>query len=253
MRRRLLNTLLYFPDPAGVRVSPPADDRREDVWFQTRDGERLHGWRVAGVRRPFGHVLFCHGNAGSVVDRLPYARLLADAGLDVLLFDYRGYGRSTGHPSEEGTYADARAAREALLAREGVEPDHLLYLGESLGGAVAARIAVEHAPAGLILQSAFTSVRDVARLHYPFIPRAVVPDAYPTLRLIRDLRAPLLVLHSARDEIVPLSHGQALHAAAPEPKRLHVFPHSGHADLLGKDGREWLTTITTWARDALSW
>ena len=244
--------LLYFPHTADVVASHLGNGHREDVWFPTRDGERLHGWWITAERPALGHVLLCHGNAGDVTNRLPYARLLAGAGLDVLLFDYRGYGRSTGRPSEEGTYADARAARGTLLARDGVHPGRLLYLGESLGGAVAARLALEHPPAGLILQSTFTSVRDMARLHYPLIPRAVVPDAYPTQSLIRDLRAPLLLLHGAQDELVPLAHAQALYAAAPQPKRLHVFPRSGHDDLLGDDGREWLSTIAAWARDALS-
>jgi len=114
------------------------------VWCTTADGERVHGLWLRAAEPAFGHVLFCHGNAGDVTDRLPYAVLLAAAGLDVLLFDYRGYGRSSGRPSEEGTHADARAAREALLGRQGVDPARLLYLGESLGGAVALRLAATH-------------------------------------------------------------------------------------------------------------
>jgi fermentation-respiration switch protein FrsA (DUF1100 family) len=196
-----------------------------------------------------GHVLLCHGNAGNVADRVPHATLLSAAGFDVLLFDYRGYGRSRGRPGEAGTYADARAARRALLRRDGVGPERVLYLGESLGAAVALELAIEHPPAGVILQSAFTSVQDIARVHYPYVPRALVPDAYPSLRLVSRLHAPLLMLHGARDTIVPLMHGEALYDAAPEPKRLHVFPDAAHNDLISGSGREWAEVIRTWASE----
>jgi fermentation-respiration switch protein FrsA (DUF1100 family) len=199
-----------------------------------------------------GHVLLCHGNAGNVGDRLPHVALLSAAGFDVLAFDYRGYGRSTGRPSEHGTYRDARSARDALLGQDGVDAARLLYLGESLGGAVALALSVDLPPAGLILQSAFTSVRDMARLHYPFIPRALVPDAYPSLRLIRRLQAPLLMLHGAGDRIVPLMHGEALFEAAPDPKRLEVFAGAAHNDLIGSAGRRWIEAIGGWASDVFT-
>jgi fermentation-respiration switch protein FrsA (DUF1100 family) len=178
--------------------------------------------------------------------------LLSAEGFDVLAFDYRGYGRSTGRPSEPGLRLDARAARAALLARAGVDSTRVLYLGESLGGAVALALALEQPPAGVILQSAFTSIRDMARLHYPFIPPALVPDAYPSLRLIPRLRAPLLVLHGARDDIVPLIYGEALLEAAPDRKRMHVFSDAGHNDVLAGAGPEWAGAISTWARELLA-
>jgi hypothetical protein len=195
-----------------------------------------------------GHVLHCHGNGGNIADRVPHARLLAAAGFDVLLFDYGGYGRSRGRPGERATYADAHAARDALVAHDGVDPARVLYLGESLGAAIALNLAVAQPPAGLILQSPFTSVRDIARVHYPFVPRPLVPDAYPSLRLITGLRAPLLILHGARDSVVPLMHGEELFHAAPEPKRIEVWPDAGHNDMLGD---RWVQTIADWATDAL--
>ncbi len=167
----------------------------------------------------------------------------------MLAFDYRGYGRSTGRPSEPGLQLDARAARAALLAQPGVDAGRVLYLGESLGGAVALALALELPPTGVILLSAFTSIRDMARVHYPLIPPALVPDAYPTLRLIGGLRAPLLILHGARDEIVPLIYGEALFDAAPEPKSMHVFAGTGHNDVVAGAGAEWARAITTWARE----
>jgi pimeloyl-ACP methyl ester carboxylesterase len=192
-------------------------------------------------------VLLCHGNAGNIGDRVAHVALLSAAGFDVLAFDYRGYGRSGGRPSKQGTYRDARAARTALLARD-VDPARVIYLGESLGGAIALELATRHPPAGLILQSAFTSVRAMARLHYPFIPRALVPDAYRSLDLIRGLRAPLLVLHGSDDPIVPLMEGEALFEAAPEPKRIEVFPGVGHNDVLARAGSRWIRAIVDWAR-----
>lgn len=196
-------------------------------------------------------MLLFHGNAGNVCDRLPHARLLVAAGLDVLVFDYRGYGRSSGKPSEEGTYRDAHAAHAALLAEPGVDRSRVFYLGESLGGAVALALALERPPAGLVLQSAFAGVRDMARVHYPFIPAAFVPDAYPSLRLIGGLTAPLLVLHGERDDVVPPSQGRALFEAAPEPKQLHVFRAVGHNDVIALAGDAYAREIARWVRAIL--
>jgi fermentation-respiration switch protein FrsA (DUF1100 family) len=214
-------------------------------------GGGVHGWWLPAWGPRIGHVLLCHGNAGNIGDRVPHAALLAGAGFDVLLFDYRGYGRSRGRPGEQATYADARAARESLLRQDGVDRTRVLYLGESLGAAVALELAIEHPPAGLILQSPFTSIRDMARVHYALIPRALVPDAYPSLRLITRLRTPLLVVHGARDEVVPLLYGEALYDAAPEPKRLEVFAEAAHNDLVATFGDRWIAVITDWATDLL--
>ena len=225
-------------------AAPPAF---ADVSF----GRGLHGWWVPATAPTIAHVLFCHGNAGNVGDRAPHAALLAAAGFDVLLFDYGGYGRSRGRPGEAATYGDARAARDALLARDGVDTARVLYLGESLGAAVALELALAHPPAGLILQSPFTSVRDIARFHYPYVPRALVPNAYPSLDRIPHLRAPLLVVHGARDPIVPLIHGEELFHAAPEPKRLEVFPDAAHNDIVAGSGAHWAAVITAWATEIL--
>jgi uncharacterized protein len=246
MRRRALDALLYFPSRALTRTPAAAGLAFEDLALDAEDGVRLHGWWIPAPGPRAGHLLYCHGNGGNVADRVAHAALLARLGFDVLLFDYRGYGRSAGAPGEAGTYRDARAARRALLARPGVDAGAVVYLGESLGGAIALALALEHPPAGLILQSTFTSVRDMARLHYPFIPTPVVPDAYPSLRRIPALRAPLLVLHGDRDELVPADHGRALFAAAPEPKRLRVFPGAGHDVLATIPAAAYGEAIGTW-------
>lgn len=247
MLDRLVNSLLYFPARAILATPAEAGLHWRDVTIDTEDGERLHGWWIGAQGSSRGHVLLCHGNAGNVGDRVPHARLLAAAGFDVLLFDYRGFGRSSGRPGEEGTYRDARAARSALLGHADVDETRLLYLGESLGGAVALQLALEAPPRGLILQSSFLSVREVARVHYPFIPAAAVPDVYPSGRRIGRLRAPLLVLHGDRDEIIPLAQGEALFRAAPEPKQLHVFARAGHNDLVAHAGAAYAAVIAAWA------
>jgi uncharacterized protein len=217
--------------------------------FETSDGERLHGWWIPSPRRPpLAQVLFLHGNGGNISHRLGTAKLLVEAGFDLLLFDYRGYGLSSGAAREQGTYRDARAARVALLARAGLDPARIVYLGESLGGAVAAELALDQPPSGLVLQSTFTSVRDMARIHYPVVPGFVVPNAYPTLDRIPRLRAPLLVIHGERDDIVPVSHGRALFEAAPDPKTLHVIRGAGHNDLVEVAGTGYGSAVADWAR-----
>ena len=239
---------MYFP--SAVCEQTPADFRLayREVAIETEDGERLHGWWLPSGSVSLGHVLLLHGNAGNVCDRLMHAELLVAAGFDVLLFDYRGYGRSTGRPSEHGTYRDARAALAALEDQPGVDGSRIVYVGESLGGAVALALAIERAPMALVLQSAFSSVRDMARVHYPFIPAALVPDAYPSLRLIRRLEAPLLVLHGDRDEVVPVAQGRALFEAAHEPKRLRILPGIAHNDLIALAGPVYASEISSWVK-----
>ncbi|HWC27455.1 MAG TPA: alpha/beta hydrolase [Solirubrobacteraceae bacterium] len=245
--RPLLNALLFFPSRTIVQTPADAGLRYDDVRFQTDDGAALHGWWVQRRAAALGHVLLFHGNAGNVGDRVLHAAVLTAVGFDVLLFDYRGYGHSSGAPSERGTYRDARAALACLLRRPDVDPERLVYLGESLGGAVALELALERPPAGLVLLSAFTGVREMARVHYPVIPPALVPDAYPSLRLIAGLRAPLLVLHGEDDMIVPVEQGRALFDAAPEPKRLRIVPGVGHNDIVFSAGALLAQEIAAWA------
>ena len=250
VQRVLLGSLVFFPSRNLGQTPSDVGVAFRELSFTADDGQRLHGWWLPTTARGrLGQILFCHGNAGNIGDRLLEALVLTGAGFDVLLFDYRGYGRSSGRPDEQGTYRDARAARAALLAQAETDPARVIYVGESLGGAVALRLAVEFPPAGLVLQSTFTSIRDLARHHYPFIPPVLVPDWYPSRRIVARLRAPLLVLHGDRDDIVPLVHGQALCNAAPEPKRMHVFADRGHNDIVAMSGTEYRSVIATWVRE----
>ena len=245
----VLNALTFLPqrriDLTPARVDLPY----EDLYFTAADGVRVNGWFVR-ANNPVGHILFAHGNAGNIGDRTPILALLAAAGFDVLVFDYRGFGRSEGRPSEAGCYLDARAARAALLERPGVASDRIFYLGKSLGGGVVIELATEFAPAGLIVMSSFTGLREAACEIYPFLPKPLVPDAFPSLRRIRTLRTPTLIMHGDADELLPVRMGRALHDAASDPTTLQIYPGAGHNDLVTTPG--WAATVSAWARAVLA-
>ena len=244
MIRTILNSLLYFPERALHETPAARGFDYRDLSIETDDGERLHGWWVPATGAPIASLLVCHGNGGNIGDRVLLAELLIGVGFDVLLFDYRGYGQSTGKPDEEGTYRDARAALSAL--QDEARDATVVYLGESLGGAIALELALEEPPATLVLQSTFTSVRDMASEHYPFLPKAAVPDAYPSKERIGRLKAPLLVVHGECDEIIPVEHARVLYETAPEPKRLQLVPHVGHNDFLSGAGSGFAEAVADW-------
>jgi alpha-beta hydrolase superfamily lysophospholipase len=190
----------------------------------------------AGAARPVAAagaaVLVCNGNGGNRAMRAALAAGLARMGVAVLLFDYRGYGGNPGRPSEEGLAADARAAAGYLASRPEVDPDRVVYYGESLGAAVALRLATERPPAALVLRSPFASLAEVGRVHYPVLPVSwLLRDRFDAAALAARLEAPLLVVAGGRDRIVPVGHSRRLFAAAPEPKRLVVLDGADHNDL----------------------
>jgi fermentation-respiration switch protein FrsA (DUF1100 family) len=221
----------------------------DDLTLETSDGERIGAWWVPAARARRGHVLYAHGNAGNVGDRIPVIALLAQAGLDVLAFDYRGYGASTGRPDEHGTYRDARAALAALLARPEVDPKKVVYLGKSLGGAVVLELAQHHRPAGLVLMSTFTSFRDAAAAVVPVLPRLLVPDAYPSIDRIRRSDVPVSIMHGEDDRLLPVRMAHELHAAARGPKTLATFPGAGHNDIILRQGAAWARTVAEFTAD----
>ena len=248
MRGRVLDALMFFPSREFPWLPSDIGMPYTDVRFDAADGTPLHGWWLPTAAERVGHVLFAHGNGGNISDRVEHLALLTAAGFDVLAFDYRGYGHSGGRPNEAGTYADARAARSVLLQQPGVDPARVFYLGESLGGGVVTELALAHPPAGVVLTSTFTSIRDVARKHYPVIPNIAVPDAFPTLRRIPVLATPLLILHGANDELVPPEQARRLYEAAAQPKELHIFPGVGHNDVVSIAGKKWIEIVAAWAR-----
>ena len=231
--------LLYFPTPGPVPPAASVLPGAEDVTFETSDGLRLAGWFVPAppggpadrVDRARPAVLVCNGNGGDRSMRAPLAAALSRMGLAVLLFDYRGYGGNPGHPTEEGLAADARAALGYLAGRPEVDPERVIYFGESLGAAVALRLATERPPAALVLRSPFASLAEVGRRHYPVLPVSLLlRDRYDSAALAGRLDAPLLVVAGGRDQIVPAGHSRRLFDAAPQPKRLVVLDGAGHND-----------------------
>jgi hypothetical protein len=210
----------------------------EDVELVAADGVRLHAWWVPAAGKSRGALVFCHGNAGNISHRIDSIRIFRNLGLDTLIFDYRGYGKSGGEISEAGLYLDARAAWEHLVAVRKVPPERIVVFGRSLGGAVASRLAGDAAPHALILESTFTSVPDLAAAHYPWLPaRAVCRYRLATVEHVAGVRCPLLVVHSPGDEAVPFAQGQRVYAAAPGPKTFLEI-RGGHNDgflLSGED------------------
>ena len=228
----LQRRLIYFPLSGVPRPAAVGLPTAEDVSFAGNDGTTLHGWFVPSTIPGVAvTAIVFNGNAGHRGFRAPLAAMLADAGIATLLFDYRGYGENDGVPSEEGLAEDARAAFRYVTSRTDIARNRLLYFGESLGAAVAVRLATEHPPGALILRSPFTSLLDVGRHHYPFLPvAAVLRDRYGSLERIADIRCPLLVISAAHDSVVPAEQSRQLHDAARPPKRLIVFEGVDHND-----------------------
>jgi fermentation-respiration switch protein FrsA (DUF1100 family) len=245
--------LVYFPllqdVPPVAGVLPSA----EEVVFETEDRLRLHGWfGPAEARSDGAAVLVFNGNAGDRSFRAPLALALAQAGFSVLLFDYRGYGGNPGSPSETGLLADARAAQAHLASREDVNPGRLVYFGESLGAAVAVALAIERPPAALVLRSPFTSLADVGRLHYPYLPVDLfLLDRFDALGRIGQLQCPVLVIAGERDRIVPPALSRRLYEAAPDPKRFILIRSADHNDRDLLDGQLLIEEVARFVRTPL--
>lgn len=215
------SSLIYYPESGRSIIETPGDQGLafESVEIATPDSETLHGWFVPAPAAA-GTVLFFHGNAGNISHRMDYLLMFHRLGYNTLIFDYRGYGQSSGSPSESGTYLDARAAWRYLTETKGIPSTRVVLFGESLGGAVAAWLATREKPALLVLASAFTSVPDMAAKIYPFLPvRLLSRFEYSTIDYLRTVTCPVLVAHSPQDDIVPFTHGEALYQIAPEPKQ----------------------------------
>ncbi len=244
--------LVYFPQVGRDNPATPAAARLqfEDLHLKTEDGETLAAWWVpAPAEKARGAVLLLHGNAGSIADRIIYLPQFIAMGYGVLLVDYRGYGRSSGSPDEEGTYADARAAWRWLNER-GFAAGDIVLVGESLGGAVAAELAARVQPRALLLLSAFTSVDDLGSELYPWLPvRWISRFRYDTLQGVKDYRGPVLVVHSRDDEIVPFAHARRLQAAAGARGQL-LEMRGGHNDAFVFGKPEQVAAVAAFLRSA---
>jgi fermentation-respiration switch protein FrsA (DUF1100 family) len=230
-------SLIYLPDGGPVAPVESVLPGAREVVLETADGLELGAWFRPGKEPDAPAVLVANGNGGSRELRAPLARALGEAGLAVLLFDYRGYAGNPGSPTENGLALDVRAAREFLVTDAGVAPDRLLYFGESLGAAVVTELATEHPPAGMVLRSPFVDLPSVAHVHYPLVPaRALLRDRFPVAEQMAHLHVPTTVILGTADSIVPPGQSRAVAEAAARLHRLVEVPGADHNDRVLLDG-----------------
>lgn len=225
----LVDALLFFPTTYPDGNWEPRGLEFEDAWFEAPDGSKLHGW-YCPVRDARGTLFFAHGNGGNLSHRAEFvARLQTRLGWNVFLFDYRGYGRSAGKPSSQGVIEDGEAALAWLLRRTDLTTGSVIFLGRSLGGAVAAHLAAEHGGKALILESAFVSLREVGAVHYPpAMVSLLVPDHLKTGDSVAEFHGPIIIAHGDADTVIPFAHGTELAKRAPGPKLFVRFPGAEH-------------------------
>jgi len=241
MQSRLLyrpvRNVAFTPEDLGLDF--------EDATFPSAGGVALNGWFVPARQAPFT-VLFCHGNSGNIGHRLDSINLLHDLGLNCFIFDYRGYGKSEGKPTEAGTYQDARAAYDWLTQTRGILPEQIVVMGRSLGGSVAAQLAGNVPVAGSVIECAFTSYPDIGAKFYPYMPvRLFARYRYDTRAHLTRARCPILVMHSRDDDLVPFEFGQELFLVANEPKQF-VELIGGHNDAFLVSGDLYKDTWLRW-------
>lgn len=234
MFRAFEHSQVYHPSFGSESAVTDAHPDGNDFFLTGKEGQRLHAWYLPGKTTSTNKqyvFLFCHGNGGNLTGRPGYYRAIMSTGAALLAFDYRGYGKSEGSPGEEETYQDAFAAYDWLISLS-VEPKHIIVWGESLGGAIASKVALEKEVGGLVLQSTFTSVPDIGAKLFPFLPvRTLASIHYDTNKRLPDIKCPVVVMHSQVDEIIPWEHGQKNFATANEPKQF-VELQGGHNNAL---------------------
>jgi len=227
---RLEKSLVYQPSKYPEGNWQPIGLDFEDAHFTAADGTKLHGWFLPR-EKPLAVALFCHGNGGNVAMWADALQQYHDRhGLAVLGFDYRGYGRSEGSPSEAGLIMDARAARKWLADRTGVNESDIVLMGTSLGGGVATQLASQDGARGLVLASTFTSLPDVGAEHTPWLsPRVVMVNRFNSLKAIARYEGPVLICHGDADPLIPIEQGRRLYEAAPGRKQFVAIPGGGHS------------------------
>ena len=218
--------LLYFPDVQRPDAGPPG--LLEPIAYRSADGIELNSLYRAPPSDAAQVLLHFHGNAGNIGDRVGRIVPYADAGMGVLLAEYRGFGGNSGSPSEQGFYDDARAAI-GFLRQQGVEPGRIVFYGESLGSGVAVQMATEFACGALVLEAPYSSVADVAQGRYWMFPvKALVRDRFDSTAKIARVRCPIFIMHGTADRVIPIRYGERLYTLAPSPKEMKVYPGLGH-------------------------
>jgi fermentation-respiration switch protein FrsA (DUF1100 family) len=248
----LQRRLIYFPTQSiqDVNVALPG---AEEVQFDTDDGLMLDGWFLPRTAGGEATVIVFNGNGGNRGGRAPLALALASRGYGVLLFDYRGYGGNPGRPSEDGLLADGRAAVAYLESRSDVDQTRIVYFGESLGAAVAIATARYRSPTVLVLRSPFTSLPDVASVHYPFLPTSLLlVDRYPNESIVGDIDAPILVVAGSDDRTVPSSQSERVFEAAQVPKGLVIISGADHNDESLSFGTELVDEVAAFIESSIA-
>jgi len=259
-----LGLILYFMQPtflySPVREIPYTPGELgldfESIVFNSADGLKLTGWYIPAKNTELT-ILFCHGNGGNMMHRLDSINIFYNLGLNCFIFDYRGYGNSQGKPSEEGTYLDAQAAYKWLTEEKKISPDKIIIFGRSLGGSIATQLASKVEAKTLIIESTFTSYVDIGRKFYPYMPvRWFAGFSYKTIDYIREVKSPVLIIHSRNDEVVPFEFGLELYEAANEPKEfVEIFGSHNDGFLISseiykKAWTKWLKFIEEYNDDS---
>lgn len=254
--RLLENMFVFFPEkaPANARLPRMANASLEETWLQTVDGTKVDGWLVTPtkINSPSPPtILYLHGNAGNLFGRAERLATFAAQGWRVFGIDYRGYGKSAGRSSEAGLYLDAAAAYEFLIREKQADPRTLFFYGESLGAAVAIQLALEHPCAGLILESAFLSFKDMGQTHYPLIPAIVyrfLHNEWKSVDRIKQIGSAKFFIHGDHDTVVPFDHGRRLFDAAPPPKFFYGIQGGDHNDCFVLGGNALLENLRDFVR-----
>lgn len=250
--QQLENSIIFYPDKALDDRPSNWDLSYKDIQFLTPDGQKLHGWffPVSG-KSPV--LLFCHGNAGNISHRIENIKFLVKRDISVFIFDYRGYGQSSGRPSEKGIYIDGIAAYDYLTEIEKISPDRIVIFGRSIGGAVAIEVALQRKVRCLIIESTFTSTKDMAKTIFPFfIFSPFLPHHYNNILKIAGVTIPKLIIHGEDDNIVPFSMGNKLFAQATEPKLFLPIHRAGHNDTYVVGGGDYFEAIVNFILSSTS-
>lgn len=246
LRSRWQHSRVFLPGryPDGIWEPEAFGLSATDVWFDSRDGTKLHGWWMPHPSAR-GTLLFCHGNTGSIAHRIGVFRHLQRLKVNLLAFDYRGYGKSGGSPSEAGLFHDVRAAHEHLVEVIGRDPEEIILFGHSLGGAVAVDCALDCPVAGLVVQSSFTHIRDAAKAMFPTLPlHLAATRQFRSIDKVDRIQVPKLFIHGDCDESVPVELGKKLFEAASEPKELFIVRRAGHNDVHRYGGKRYLRRLS---------
>ena len=249
---RIEDKFIFHPDTVNARDPSHVGLSFENIFFNTQDGIRIHGWFIPHQEARATLVWF-HGNAGNISDRLLNIKLLHDRiKINIFIFDYRGYGQSEGTASEIGTYLDGEAAIKYLLGRDDAATHRLILFGRSLGAAVAAEMAIRFTSLGLILESPFVSIREMAQAIFPSLPIAwLLRTRYDTLEKVRRVKTPIMVLHGDHDATVPFAQGKRVFEAAPQPKRFYRIVGASHNDTFVVGGEEYYGALREFIESAL--